>query len=123
MPIDPITLAWDAVKKLREISDKLKDAETKNIIADLMMSLADVKTELVEARETIAKLQQKSDLATQMELRDDGFYYFIDATETCPQGPYCSKCLNTNGELGLIKKGPMRSHVCRNCNTVIHSSR
>jgi len=123
VPIDPITIAWEAVKRLREISDKIKDAEAKNIIADLMMSLADVKTELVEAREEIAQLQKRDDLSTQLELRDDGFYYFIKDADNRPQGPYCSRCFTAKGELGLVKPGPMRSKICHNCNMTIHGRR
>lgn len=121
MALDPITLAWEAAKKLREISNKLRDAEAQNAIADLMMSLADVKTELVEARDEIQKLKKKTDLRAIMHLRDDGFYYFNEKPDDSPQGPFCSKCLTTNGELGLIKPGPMHSKVCCNCNTIVHA--
>jgi len=43
-----ISFAIETVKKLRSIAEKVKDAEAKNLVADLQLALADLKTQIAE---------------------------------------------------------------------------
>lgn len=48
-----------AAKQLKEISDKLKNAELMSLIADLQMGLADVRMELADAKTENIELKNK----------------------------------------------------------------
>jgi hypothetical protein len=59
-PIIPsITGALTTAKKLMEISEKIKDAELRNLIGDLNLNLADIKVQLANAIEQNIQLKAK----------------------------------------------------------------
>jgi len=63
---DPLTFstAISILKKLKEIGDRIKDAELKSVIADLTLELAEVKTRLAGVlEENIALKEQAKALA------------------------------------------------------------
>ena len=58
-PLSSITSAFAILKSLREISDKLRNAEMKGLIADLTVDLAEVKMKLAESMEENLELRNK----------------------------------------------------------------
>ena len=57
--VTSVTNSISLVKKLREISKNIAEAEFKNILADLSRELADAKLEAAELKERIAALQEE----------------------------------------------------------------
>lgn len=57
--ISSIATALSLVSRLRTISATIRDAEFKNLLADLNIELADVKMKLAEVVDENAKLKQK----------------------------------------------------------------
>jgi hypothetical protein len=57
--LSTIGSAITTVKKLAEISDKIKNAELRNLIGDLSLKLADLKMELSEVTNENTELKKK----------------------------------------------------------------
>jgi uncharacterized small protein (DUF1192 family) len=100
--------AIETLKKLRAVAEKIKDAETRNLIADLSISLADLKMEIASLKEENLRLdselkQKKSREAAgeQLVIRD-GVLYFNEPPPGKAAGPYCPNC-KENNRLVLIK--------------------
>lgn len=101
--------AIDTVKKLRQVAQKIKDADTQNLIADLSISLADLKMEIAALRDENLRLQDElkkrdgaQDHRNNMEVRD-GVLYLKEPPQGRPQGPYCPNCMERSKQLVLIK--------------------
>ena len=99
-----VSKAIAIAKKLKEISEKIKDADLKNLIAGLHLELADTKTHLAELTNENRQLQEK--------IRD-----LESAGEKCPR---CSKRTwlvdgsyphPTHGDLGATN----RVYKCSEC--------
>ena len=54
-----LSTAIATVQKLREVSEKIKDAETNNLIAGLHMALADLKMQFVTLQEENMRLRKE----------------------------------------------------------------
>ena len=54
-----VSSAIAIVKKLKQISDKIKDADFKNLLADLNLRLAEIKTQQAECMEEKGRLKAK----------------------------------------------------------------
>lgn len=128
---DPISLiggALETVKKLREISEKVKDADTRNLIADLNIALADLKSEIASLKEENVRLTEE---LKQKKARDsynelvvrDGVLYFTEPPPGKPEGPYCPNCKENNNRLVLIQdlrdspRSAFGEFTCRICNS------
>lgn len=57
--IASISAAISTAKKLKEISDKIKDAELRNLLADLSLELAEIKTQLADMMDENRQLKEK----------------------------------------------------------------
>jgi hypothetical protein len=57
--ISSITAAIATAKKLKEISDKTKDADLRNLLADLSLELAEIKTQLADMMDENRQLKEK----------------------------------------------------------------
>lgn len=55
-----LATAFSIVKRLKDINEKVKDAEFSNLIADLSMELAEVKMKLAGVIEENAKLKEEN---------------------------------------------------------------
>lgn len=101
--------AIDTVKKLKEIAEKVKDADSRNLIADLSLALADLKIEIARLKEENLGLQTKlKQLATQdgradLETRDGVLFLKKEATNGRAVGPYCPNCFETTRKLILMQ--------------------
>lgn len=88
-----ITLA----NRLKEISDNIKDAELKNILADLSLELADTKlklaeiiTENVSLKEQVNILESRKINIEELTFRDGLYYRKND------DNPFCTGCYDNN---------------------------
>jgi hypothetical protein len=99
-PVKAIAAAIETVRKLNEISAKIKDAETRNLIADLRNQLADVKLAMAELKEETADLREKlrSELqakeaasADELEYRG-GLNWRVSPKPGENPGPFCPNC-------------------------------
>jgi regulator of replication initiation timing len=57
--IASISAAISTAKKLKEISDKIKDADLRNLLADLSLELAEIKTQLADMMDENRQLKEK----------------------------------------------------------------
>ena len=126
---DPLAIIGGAIKtvqKLREVSQKVKDADTLNLIADLNLSLADLKLQFADLQNENLRLQEelkKSKL--QSSFRDklilkNGLYYFKVAEPNRSDGPYCTRCFDVDEKLVLVAALPrdfqeFGQFSCPNC--------
>jgi predicted RNA-binding Zn-ribbon protein involved in translation (DUF1610 family) len=101
-----ITAAIATVRKLKEVSDKIRDAEIKGLVADIQIELAEVKSRLADV------LNENTQLKSQLLAVDK------------PQFPPCPSCGSrtwrveksvrdpTFGDLGGIRQ----TFKCSSCN-------
>jgi len=97
-------------KTLRDVAELVKDVQTKNLVADLNLSLADLKIQVAELQEEnlslkkrVRTLQEQDDHREKLELRGDA-YWFSQAPVGRPAGPYCTGCFDSSEKLILLKE-------------------
>jgi ribosomal protein L37E len=103
--VSTVSTALTIVSRLKEISDKVRDAEFRNLVADLSIELAEVKLKVAGLLEENAKLRQQ-----------------LNELDTTPADP-CPRCRKRTyvvtksvpdkqfGELGGIR----RTYACSSC--------
>ncbi len=103
-----VSTVIETAKKLRKVSEKVQDAETKNLVADLNLELADLKSKIAELKEENTELRNKlsqfreaEHLRSSLELRND-LYYLTDQNIDRPSGPYCTRCFDSDQQLILV---------------------
>jgi len=123
-----LSTAIATVQKLREVSEKIKDAETNNLIADLNIALADLKMQFVtlqeenmQLRKELQQAREQADFRSKVTFKE-GLYFLTERVEGRPEGPYCPHCLDAEGKLILVTKaqepfrdfGNLRCPKCKN---------
>jgi len=116
-----------ASQKLREVTKKVEDAEINGVLADLSLSLSDLKTQMADLQGENIKL--KEDLKKARELKNirkklgirNGLYHLNEEIPGYQNGPYCTRCIDVDGILVLVNqfKGSKRAfgeYGCPNCN-------
>jgi len=126
---DPLSIVTGAIKtlqKLREISQKMKNAEIRNLAADLSLNLADLKLQIAELQEENAGLRvQLKKNSQSASYRDkltvkNGLYFFKESQSNRPDGPYCTRCFDVDEKLVLVSEMSRAFHgivkyECPNC--------
>lgn len=119
--------AIDLAKKLMAVSDSIRNADMKLLVAELTSTLADLKLEIASHKEEIASLrgqladhQKKAGFRSKIEHRD-GVYYFTEPTEGRSLGPYCTNCFDSDEKLILLTETPemfndFGKYNCNRCN-------
>jgi len=98
------------IKKLREISQKLHDAELQNTIADLLVDVADLKVAVANQREDNAQLRTDLEkLRNQDDLRkkvkyENGMYSLTQPVPGLSMGPFCPRCWEDRGKLMTLQR-------------------
>jgi regulator of replication initiation timing len=87
--ISSITAAITTAKKMKEISDKIKNAELRNLVGDLSLELAEIKTQLAEV----------SDENRQLKLK-------VRELESA-EGEPCPKCFKRGWHVESSQRDPM----------------
>jgi regulator of replication initiation timing len=96
--IDSISTAVTIARRIKEINDKIKDAELKNYIGDLMNELGDLKIAIAELKEENAELKMrrnKENLDNEKRITmtiKEGLYYDGD------DGPFCTGCWDSRNQ-------------------------
>jgi hypothetical protein len=112
------------VKRLREISKNVAEAEFKNILADLSSELADVKIEAATLKEMVASLQEENRLlrATAPAKEDKpigtkwGCYQFRN-----DDGLYCTGCWDSQRKKIRTSRQSTKFRQCPVCKAIIGS--
>lgn len=103
--ISTVSTALTIASRLKEVSDKVRDAEFRNLLADLSIELAEVKSKAASLLEENTKLKQQ-----------------LNDLDTSPADP-CPKCRKRTyvvtksvpdkqfGELGGLR----RTYACSSC--------
>lgn len=121
----------DNFKSISNLLRKVRDAELK---AELQQALLETQGALLELQEQNSKQQQElgelkseierlddiGELRNNIELRDDGLYYFRESVEGRHDGPYCTRCFDRDGCLVTATKlaatfHAIGSYVCNDC--------
>jgi hypothetical protein len=104
-----LTAAFDALKKLREVSQRVRDADFQIYVADLFSAMADVKLKLADVQEENLRLRreleqfrQQTDIRKKLVLKHEG-YYLTSKVEGYGEGPFCTPCMDTKGTLVTIQ--------------------
>jgi hypothetical protein len=108
-PLSTIATVLATAKKLREVAQKVKDAEVKGLIADLSLQLSDLKGQVADLQDENLDLRRQlkaredlSSLRAHMERRDD--VYFLNGAAGRDPGPYCPKCFEVDEKLVPVTK-------------------
>ena len=110
------------VKRLREISKNIEEAEFKNLLADLAGELADVKLEVADLKEKIALLQEENrvlkEVAPEKEQKPIstkwGCYQFEGE-----DGLFCTGCWDSKRKKIRTNRETPRFRTCPVCNATI----
>lgn len=104
--LQALRTATGIVKNLREVDRSIEAAEYKMQLAELMESLSEAKTKLVEAqeenntlRERITQLEAVRDLRSEITLENNVYVPVKGEVPGYGAGPWCSKCFETEGQL------------------------
>ena len=116
-----IQAAIDLAKKIKEISEKTKDAEFKNMVADLSLELANAKQRVAQLLDENGKLKAELQLARHHSSRAEGLtirngLYFSASGE----GPFCPHCYDSKGQVSRLVKQrenwvEFGDHMCPAC--------
>ena len=118
------------VQKLREVTNKIKDAATANLIADLNLNLVDLKMQIVSLQERkmslqkeIDSLKKQNDFRSNVTYRGAGYYLNKLLPGYNNLGPYCTKCLDCEKKLILLRELPIvyrevGKYECPNCKSM-----
>jgi len=101
-----ISTAINLAKRLKEIGANAKNAEFKNLLADLSLELADVKLRLAEVMTENASLkEQKEGLKAHahdggaLTTGEGGLYY-----KPSGDGPFCTGCFDTKRQVVRLSR-------------------
>jgi hypothetical protein len=122
--------ASSLAKRAWELSERAKDVELRSCLVDLRSALNDARERTEELREENSRLRQElrqgqetTDLRTGLVPRDGG-YYLRQPREGYADGPYCTTCMDTRGELVLmVKKEPPFDVFGYNCGRCMNERR
>ena len=122
--LDNVNAVVAGVKKVREVAQKIHDANLQSAIADLVLSVADLKTEMADLRDEHLKLRaqvedlkKKADIRTKVVYRA-GLYYLTEPVQGYPEGPFCPVCMDSEGLLITVRVRTSkfgRSWNCGHC--------
>jgi len=100
-----IQAAIELARRLKQLSEKLRDVELKNMAADLSLQLADVKVRLAEVLDENGRLKARlllfeshSSRAEALVIR--GGLYFSNSGD----GPFCTHCYDTKQKVIRLTK-------------------
>ncbi len=120
--ISTIGTSLDIVKRLREISKNIEEAEFKNLLADLSNELADLKLEAVSLKEKLAILQEENALLKKVSSTEEekpsgvkwGCYQF-----SSDENLYCPACWDSKRRKSLTTRFDSEFRTCPVCKAVL----
>lgn len=108
----------DLAKRLKEISKNIKDAEFKQVLADLYNELGDVKIQMASLKEQIAELKEenhalkiaKPENKEKPTLVDQWYEFEGD------DGRFCTGCYDSQGKKIRVTEFIANVYACPVCN-------
>lgn len=120
-PVSALTQAVSLVKRLRETSKKMAEAEFNNLLADLMNELADAK---IQAAAMKSQLATQADEIRQLKAAEPsakvrpkvkwGCYLFEGDDNL-----YCTACYDSRGEKSLTTRLDSEYRKCPVCDALL----
>ncbi|MEW5832540.1 MAG: hypothetical protein AB1763_06885 [Campylobacterota bacterium] len=122
--ISSVSTSIELLKRLREISKNIEEAEFKNLLADLSNELADIKLEVAGLKEKIVILQEENRvLKLTLPDKDEkpigtkwGCYLFEN-----DDGLYCTGCWDSQRKKIRTNRATSRHRLCPVCKAAIGS--
>lgn len=118
-----LNVVLDKVKRLRELSEQLKNVEVNTILSELQLAAADVKLELANERDRNAQLQdeirrlrEQLDMVNAVEFKNNFVYRTVGDP---PEGPYCPRCYAKNQKLVRLIEIQNRAYGCAVCQFIL----
>lgn len=112
--MDGVNAVITGVERVREVSQKIHDAELQNAIADLMLTLAEAKSQMAdlllqntELQKELGSLRMQISLRERVEFRN-GLYYLKEEVAGYSRGPFCTRCLDCDGTLVTLRGPDLR---------------
>ena len=108
--VSSINTSMLLLDRLMKISDHIKEAEFKNILADMHNELADAKLAAATLKEQIITLKEENAALKQEKYREEkpnikwGCYYFDDDDSRL----YCTACYNSKGMKSLTTENQLK---------------
>lgn len=115
-------------RTLREVAEKIKDAEVRNATADLNLALADLKTQVaglqeenLQLREQLRERETADAIREQLEVREGVYWFTGEAPRGRAKGPYCTACMDSRKTLVMLDTrtgGPLAAfgkYHCPSC--------
>lgn len=109
--IDSVDRIFAGLRKVRDVAQKIHDAELQNALAELTLDLAQLKSEMATVHEQntvlrseVAVLRQHAEIRSKTELRN-GCYYLTAQVAGYSNGPFCTRCLDVDRNLVTLR-GP-----------------
>lgn len=119
--LEAINTSFDVMKKIKEVNEKISDAEIKMFIADIGMELSTLKCSFADLLDENRELKnQIKELCSKKEevLRvKNGLYYREDE-----DGPFCTGCYDSKNKLIRLTSFGLDSYKCPVCNAQLNST-
>jgi hypothetical protein len=117
------TKALEALKAIQDIDKSLDAATWKAKVAELMVSIADMKLALVDANDTIHTLErEKNEFREKLAFKADrtvyenGLLYEVFANGEVAELPFCQRCW-TEGKFIRLSRATSYTAQCAGCKT------
>jgi hypothetical protein len=112
--------AVGTIQKLREVSDKIKNADMRSLLADLQMQVADIKIEAARLKQENSDLQQalkqeQERKATAKKLvHREGVLWLTSPEPGENPGPFCPNCSTPEKPIAVTDhRGTQWASMCK----------
>ncbi|HCG6695574.1 hypothetical protein [Vibrio parahaemolyticus] len=121
--LDSINNSISLLKRLKEVSDNIADAEFKNILADLSLELAEAKLAIADLKEDLAATKEDNRILKQKSLPAEtkpsgtkwGCYQFADES-----GLFCTACWDSKRQKSITQRMNTKTRMCNVCKSTIY---
>ncbi|MGA2774974.1 MAG: hypothetical protein ABSE81_02795 [Candidatus Omnitrophota bacterium] len=116
--VDVINNLVQIGRTLRDVAELVKDAKTKNLIADLNLALADLKMQVatlqeenLDLKKKIKGLESSDDVRSQLTIKKGNYWFISKPLSGYSEGPFCTGCFDSNKKLITLTKLPFNIGV------------
>ena len=109
--IEAVDRLITGLKAVRDVAQRMHDVELQRALADVILDSAQLKADMAtlreentSLREEVGQLRRQADMRSKIEIRD-GMYYLTEPIGGYPQGPFCTRCFDSDGKL-ITLMGP-----------------
>lgn len=105
---------YSTLRRAKEISDHIKNADLLGVLADLKFQISNLKEEVVRLREENVNLRVQKNLRAKVFFRD-GLYYLSEPVPGLSQGPFCPTCWENRATLITLERTQRWCNICNRC--------